>query len=106
MWHAQKDGNKVSKMNTVLEAYDGIVRNLQAEVERMKNDMESLRKTQAECEERNEKMAVELEDLKKFVQSQHTGDTPVVAVVTTERKKPGPKPGSKRAAKPAPKSKG
>ena len=105
MWHTQKDGNKVSKMNTVLEAYDGIVRNLQAEVGRMKSDMESLRQTQAECEERNEKMAEELEELKKYITSQHPQSAPIATTVV-ERKKPGPKPGAKRAAKPAPKSKG
>lgn len=102
VWNAQKDGNKVSKMNTVLEAYDGIVRNLQAEVERMKSDLDSLRKVQMECEERNAKLACELEELKNFVQGQHPQENPVV----DERKKPGPKPGTKRASKPAPKAKG
>jgi len=99
VWNAQKDGNKVSKMNTVLEAYDGIVKNLQNEVERMKSDLDALRQIQIECEERNERLASEVDELRKYVQNQH----PQEAQPTTERKKPGPKPGSKRAAKPAPK---
>jgi len=94
VWHTQRDGNKVAKMRTVLEAYDGIVKNLQTEVERLRADIEGMRVAMEDCESRSASLARELDDLKAYVESKH----PTQEQPATERKKPGPKPGSKRAA--------
>lgn len=98
VWHTQRDGNKVAKMRTVLEAYDGIVKNLQTEVERLRCDLDGMRSAMEDCENRSAALAKELDDLKAFVEAKHpTGQTPAVEPAK-ERKKPGPKPGGKRAA--------
>lgn len=92
VWHTQRDGNKVAKMRTVLEAYDGIVKNLQSEVERMRHDLEAMRIATEECENRSEMLANELAELKAYVAERHPEK------IAADRKKPGPKPGTKRAA--------
>lgn len=98
VWHTQRDGNKVAKMRTVLEAYDGIVKNLQTEVERLRSDIETMRVAMEDCENRSAELARELDDLKAYVESKHpTAQTPAVGE-QKERRKPGPKPGTKRAA--------
>jgi peptidoglycan hydrolase CwlO-like protein len=69
VWHTQKDGNKVSKINAVMDAYDSIVKNLQAEVDRMKHDMDDMRSAMEECERRNQALGAEIASLKQQVES-------------------------------------
>lgn len=67
IWNAQKDGNKVSKINTVLDAYDGIVKNLQTEIDRMRHDLEDMRSAMDECEKKNTSLATQVALLRKQV---------------------------------------
>jgi peptidoglycan hydrolase CwlO-like protein len=97
LWHTQKDGNKVSKINTVLVAYDGIVKNLQAEIDRMKHDLEDMRSAMDECEKRNSSLATEVALLREQVEG--LGESPVKNDEQVPKKKAAPRKQAARKPK-------
>lgn len=93
LWNTQREGLKVTKMRSLLEAYDAIVQNLQTEVERLGKDLDNVRQAMDECESRNaevEKRVAELTIEVAACSEKHSA--------SGQRNKPGPKPGTKRAA--------
>ena len=91
VWHTQKDGNKVSKINAVMDAYDSIVKNLQAEVDRMKHDMDDMRSAMEECERRNQALGAEIASLKRQVEGLGGKPATVAAPAKPARKAPAAK---------------
>lgn len=97
VWHTQKDGNKVSKINAVMDAYDSIVKNLQAEVDRMKHDMEDMRAAMEECEKRNWALGMEIASLKEQLTAIGTKPAPAAKKAAPRKKAAAPAKTARKA---------
>ena len=73
---SHKGRSRVDEMQTVLTAYDEIVKNLQSEVMRLSAEVTTFRNELADCEERSENLRREIDVLKREIQSQSKQSNP------------------------------
>lgn len=66
-FRTKKDENNISEIQTVLDGYKDIVLTLNGEITRLKTDIQSMRKAMDDCEERNNKLQLEVEKLRTCV---------------------------------------
>ena len=66
-FRGKRDENNIAEIQTVLEGYKEIVLALNSEISRLRGEIQSMRKAMDDCEERNDKLQLEVEKLRTCV---------------------------------------